>query len=89
MDIACFEILKVRLLDAYQPAPPPAWAILGAGMLSSSIAQFISYPLALVRTRLQAQGAGGAERKYAGMVDVFRKTLEREGITGLYKVSEQ
>ena len=33
--------------------PPLPYTILGAGMLSSSIAQFASYPLALVRTRLQ------------------------------------
>jgi hypothetical protein len=110
------------------------------------LAQVVSYPLALVRTRLQAQSvlrhhphhqlqqqhahagaAGGAGRvpqghshhvphagkpgaknhhghhshlhhpptpacssavaqvKYRGMVDVFRKTIQNEGIRGLYK----
>ena len=52
VDIAAFEILKEELLEHYQGTPPPI-AILGAGMVSSSIAQFVSYPLALVRTRLQ------------------------------------
>ena len=52
VDIATFEILKEELLEQYQGTPPP-FAILGAGMVSSSIAQFVSYPLALVRTRLQ------------------------------------
>jgi solute carrier family 25 phosphate transporter 23/24/25/41 len=52
VDIATFEVLKEYLLDEYDGAPPP-YTILGAGMLSSSIAQFASYPLALVRTRLQ------------------------------------
>ena len=52
VDIATFEILKEELLEHYQGTPPP-FAILGAGMVSSSIAQFVSYPLALVRTRLQ------------------------------------
>jgi solute carrier family 25 (mitochondrial phosphate transporter), member 23/24/25/41 len=59
--------------------------ILGAGMLSSSVAQFASYPLALVRTRLQAQGIGGAPVKYRGMGDVLRKAYRNEGIPGLYK----
>lgn len=52
VDIACFEILKERLVEAHDGRPPPA-AIFGAGMLSSCCAQFVSYPLALVRTRLQ------------------------------------
>ena len=52
VDIAAFEIFKEHLLMEYE-GDPPHMAILGAGMLSSSIAQFASYPLALVRTRLQ------------------------------------
>jgi hypothetical protein len=52
VDIMTFEVLKEYLLDHYDGAPPP-YCILGAGMVSSSIAQFASYPLALVRTRLQ------------------------------------
>ena len=52
VDIMTFELLKEYLLERYDGMPPP-WAILGAGMTSSSIAQFASYPLALVRTRMQ------------------------------------
>lgn len=54
VDIAAFEIFKEHLLHRYEGDPPPL-AILGAGMMSSSIAQFASYPLALVRTRLQVR----------------------------------
>ena len=84
VDIAAFETLKEALLDAYEPRgemPPPA-AIIAAGAASSSVAQFVSYPLALVRTRLQAQGAGGRPIKYDGMVDVIRKTVASEGVRG-------
>ena len=49
-----FELMKEYLLERYDGMPPP-YAILGAGMLSSSIAQFASYPLALVRTRMQGE----------------------------------
>ena len=52
VDIMTFELMKEYLLERYDGMPPP-YAILGAGMLSSSIAQFASYPLALVRTRMQ------------------------------------
>lgn len=47
--------------------------------------QFVSYPLALIRTRLQAQGVGGRPVKYQGMGDVLRQTLAKEGVRGLYK----
>lgn len=86
VDITCFELLKEQLLDTYDGKPPPQM-ILGAGMLSSSVAQFASYPLALVRTRLQAQGIGGEPSKYNGMMDVLMKTYRREGMRGLYKGS--
>ena len=54
VDIATFELLKEHMLDVYDGSPPP-YCILGAGMLSSTVAQFVSYPLALTRTRLQAR----------------------------------
>lgn len=84
VDICIFEMLKDHLLEMYN-GNPPSYMILGAGMLSSTLAQFASYPLALVRTRLQAQGVGGVPLKYNGMVDVFRKTIKGEGFRGLYK----
>ncbi|RMZ52040.1 hypothetical protein APUTEX25_001234 [Auxenochlorella protothecoides] len=84
VDIAAFELLKERLLDEYDNHPP-AHVILGAGMLSSSLAQFVSYPLALTRTRLQAQGVGGQAVRYTGMMDVLRRTFANEGFRGLYK----
>lgn len=84
VDIAVFELLKDKLVESSGGRPPPA-SILAAGMVSSSIAQFASYPLALCRTRLQAQGRGGAPLKYASAADVLRRAVEREGVRGLYK----
>lgn len=85
VDIAIFEILKERLLDEYDGAPPHL-SILMTGMISSTIAQVVSYPLALIRTRLQAQGGTkGQPIKYSGMFDVASQTVKREGFRGLYK----
>ena len=60
VDIATFELMKQHLLEEYHGDPPPV-SILVAGMLSSSVAQFASYPLSLVRTRLQV-GDTAADR---------------------------
>jgi len=88
VDIALFEMMKQRLMDAAEQQGldnPPAHMLIGAGMLSSSVAQVVSYPLALIRTRMQAQGVAGAAPKYTSMMDVLQKTLEAEGFRGLYK----
>lgn len=37
-------------------------------------------------THVQAQGIGGRPIKYRGMMDVLRKTVQNEGVRGLYKV---
>ena len=52
-------------------ATPPAVALLGAGVVSSAVAQAFAYPLGLVRTRLQVDGAGGRPRVYSSMRHCF------------------
>ncbi|KAK9822880.1 hypothetical protein WJX74_000079 [Apatococcus lobatus] len=85
VDIAVFELLKEQMILKYGHDIPSV-GILGAGVTSSLIAQFVSYPLALVRTRMQAQGLEGlGNRKYNGMLDVFSQTFKHEGMRGLYK----
>ena len=56
LDIAAFELMHDRLQLAYcDPAAVPPAALLVAGMLSSTGAQLVAYPLGFVRTRLQAR----------------------------------
>mmetsp|Transcript_105458 Transcript_105458/g.264029 ORF Transcript_105458/g.264029 Transcript_105458/m.264029 type:complete len:285 (-) Transcript_105458:230-1084(-) len=51
------------------------------GLASSSLAMIVSYPLMVVRTRLQVQGAS----QYTGPADCLRKTVEHEGLRGLLR----
>ena len=44
----------------------------------------MSYPLALIRTRLQAQGSGGRPVLYTGTVDCARAIYTAHGVRGLY-----
>ncbi|KAF8065954.1 Slc25a24 [Scenedesmus sp. PABB004] len=83
VDICLFELLKDRLLEAYDGEPPHI-GIVATGMASSSIAQFVSYPLALVRTRLQAQGTlvhEGVKGFYKGLLPNLIKLAPAAGIS--------
>ena len=52
LDIAAFEVMREKLHEQYDHRPPPQYLLL-AGMLSSTGAQLVAYPLGLIRTRLQ------------------------------------
>uniref|UniRef100_A0A672R3Q4 Calcium-binding mitochondrial carrier protein SCaMC-1 n=1 Tax=Sinocyclocheilus grahami TaxID=75366 RepID=A0A672R3Q4_SINGR len=58
IDLAVYETLKNAWLSKYakDTANPGVLVLLGCGTISSTCGQLASYPLALVRTRMQAQG---------------------------------
>ncbi|KAJ2503190.1 Mitochondrial carrier protein ymc2 [Coemansia sp. RSA 1972] len=44
-----------------------------------------SYPLDVVKSKLQTDGFAGAARKYSGSLDCLRKTIKQEGVKGLFR----
>lgn len=56
IDLAVYETLKNKYLRAHENEQPSFWLLLACGSASSTLGQVCSYPLALIRTRLQAQG---------------------------------
>lgn len=52
--------------------------------LSSAFAMTFTYPLNVVRTRLQMSGTPGMP-EYASVTDCLRRTVETEGALGLYR----
>ena len=75
------QTLKKLYLKHYSLEEDPGiLVLLTCGTVSSSCGQLCSYPLALVRTRLQAQ----VDNKHT-MVGLFRGIVANEGFVGLYR----
>ncbi|XP_046695096.1 calcium-binding mitochondrial carrier protein SCaMC-2-B isoform X11 [Silurus meridionalis] len=86
IDLAVYETLKNSWLQRYatDSADPGVFVLLACGTMSSTCGQLASYPLALVRTRMQAQATlDGAPQM--SMSSLFRHIVRTEGAMGLYR----
>lgn len=88
IDLAVYETLKNNYLSSQhdEGETPSAMLLLACGTASSTCGQVCSYPLALVRTRLQAQvitnvGTGS----HYTMTSLLRDIIREEGWVGLYR----
>nr|CAH8848392.1 unnamed protein product [Trichobilharzia regenti] len=88
IELALFETFKqtyAKLViskdEKSANSPPPVYVSVGAGALSSLCGQLGTYPLALVRTKLQAQTASDK----SGLVKVVKNIVEHEGVSGLFR----
>ncbi|XP_068576999.1 calcium-binding mitochondrial carrier protein SCaMC-2-A [Cebidichthys violaceus] len=86
IDLAVYETLKNNYLQRYgiNGTDPGVMVLLACGTVSSTCGQLASYPLALVRTRMQAQAAIEGSQQVT-MSGLFRQILQTEGPTGLYR----
>lgn len=84
IDLAVYETLKRVYITKHSPGEEPGiFILLACGTTSSTCGQLASYPLALVRTKLQAKviPKGGSD----SMIDLFKTIIETEGLRGLYR----
>ncbi|XP_044531849.1 calcium-binding mitochondrial carrier protein SCaMC-1 [Gracilinanus agilis] len=86
IDLAVYELLKNNWLEhfAEDSVNPGVLVLLACGTLSSTCGQLASYPLSLIRTRMQAQ-AMVEDAPQLNMIDLFKKIVTKEGIFGLYR----
>ncbi|CAG0881257.1 unnamed protein product [Darwinula stevensoni] len=68
-----------KLLSSTPGEMLPHWKLLVAGGLSGMVSWIGTYPLDVVKSRIQADGATGP-RKYSGYVDCVRQSLREEGL---------
>ncbi|XP_023815438.1 calcium-binding mitochondrial carrier protein SCaMC-3-like isoform X1 [Oryzias latipes] len=85
IDLAVYETLKFTWLNRNRGvADPGVMVLVGCGAVSSTCGQLASYPLALIRTRMQAQASvKGAPR--LSMLSLLRNIITQEGVAGLYR----
>ena len=86
VDLSVNSVLKdcASRVYALKGEEPGVAVVLGCGMVSSTVAMLCTYPLNLVRTRLQMVGMHGAPH-YDGAIDCFRKTIQGGGLRALYQ----
>lgn len=93
IDLGTFEYLKkeitqrnIRVRGCSEEEAVPSSLTLGfVGAVSGTFGASIVYPINVVRTRLQAQGTALHPPTYTGVWDVTRKTIESQGLKGLFK----
>lgn len=87
IDLTVYETLKSMYTKYYtEHTEPGVLALLACGTCSSTCGQLASYPLALVRTRLQARAIAPKNSTQPDtMVGQFKHILQNEGFFGLYR----
>lgn len=85
IDLAVYESLKNTWLSYHKDTTNPGvLVLLGCGTISSTCGQLASYPLALVRTRMQAQASLDASDQ-PSMNALMKKIVAKDGFFGLYR----
>ena len=80
---SAFKDVASRVYSA-RGEEPGVSAVLACGMISSTMAMLCTYPINLVRTRLQASGMPGTPA-YAGPLAVVRQAVRAGGLSALYQ----
>lgn len=78
-----FETIKKWYSDVYQASPTPLQRLV-AGALAGLVGQTTSYPLDVVRRRMQTEGVV-SNIKYPTIVSSLRYIYHSEGLRGVYK----
>ncbi|KAM6948469.1 mitochondrial adenyl nucleotide antiporter SLC25A24 [Aplochiton taeniatus] len=86
IDLAVYESLKNSWLSHYakDSANPGLLVLLGCGTISSTCGMLASYPLALIRTRMQAKASMDPSDQ-PSMSGLVKKIVAKEGFFGLYR----
>ncbi|EGG06794.1 uncharacterized protein MELLADRAFT_48294 [Melampsora larici-populina 98AG31] len=84
-NFASYEFLKQTFCPPDQSSPYNVLKKLGCGAFAGGMSQTVTYPLDVLRRRMQVTGMNGMSFKYDGAWDATKKIIRNEGLRGLYK----
>jgi len=88
VDFAAYETLR-QYSPKQADGTVSGLVTLANGAIAGTLAQTISYPMDLVRRRLQVQGFASdisfGDKHYKGIVDAFIRIYKEEGVIGFYR----
>lgn len=83
INFTTYETLKRLWADSNRP--PTIVESLAFGAVAGAAAQTFTYPIDLLRRRLQLQGIGGAPNVYTGPFHAVKTIVKEEGVLALYR----
>ncbi|KAF9351448.1 hypothetical protein BGX34_000558 [Mortierella sp. NVP85] len=84
LNFQAYEVLRAYLTPPGETSPSIARK-LACGALAGSFAQTVTYPLDVLRRRMQVTQMAGVSYKYSSTWDGVKKIIKHEGVRGLYK----
>ncbi|XP_062005463.1 uncharacterized protein LOC133722602 [Rosa rugosa] len=85
ISFSVYEALR-SFWQSERPNDSTVMVSLACGSLSGIASSTATFPLDLVRRRMQLEGAGGRARVYnTGLLGTFRHIIQNEGLLGLYR----
>ncbi|KAF9331521.1 hypothetical protein BG006_005601 [Podila minutissima] len=84
LNFQAYEVLRARLTPPGETSPTVGMKLI-CGALAGSFAQTVTYPLDVLRRRMQVTGMDAVSYKYSSTWDGVKKIIKQEGVRGLYK----
>ncbi|KAF9584201.1 hypothetical protein BGW38_007253 [Lunasporangiospora selenospora] len=84
LNFQSYEVLRAYLTPPGETSPSVGMKLLG-GAIAGSFAQTVTYPLDVLRRRMQVTQMDSVSYKYSSTWDGVKKIIKQEGVKGLYK----
>ncbi|KAF9177685.1 hypothetical protein BGZ51_008464 [Haplosporangium sp. Z 767] len=84
LNFQAYEVLRKHFTPPGETSPSVGMKLV-CGAVAGSFAQTVTYPLDVLRRRMQVTGMDAVSYKYSSTWDGVKKIIKQEGVRGLYK----